>query len=164
LAHWNSGELVSVTFICNKASVNSPRSFAIGEITQSQANVCVAHYPGHIRRLGPCSLYSSTSIRPCLIWNQNGSYLYALFCQRLMLSYRWMIQAFSPPQPVDDSYLMDLILKSKQFKPAQIRRLPLSDITSNTGLHLDLRKRNGSPSLYSSVVTQNVRVHQDRPS
>ena len=78
-----------------------------------------------------------------------------------------------PPQRVDDFYLMDCILKSKQFKPAQIRRLnycrlylqaiTLSDITTNTGLHLDLSKRNGSPSLYSSV-TQNVRVNQDRPS
>ena len=77
------------------------------------------------------------------------------------------------PQRVDDSYLMDLILQSKQFKPAQIRRLnycrlylqaiTLSDITTNTGLHLDLSKRNGFPSLYSSV-TNNVRVHQDRPS
>jgi exonuclease III len=78
-----------------------------------------------------------------------------------------------PLQRVADAYLMDLILDSKQFKPAQIRRLnycrlylqaiTISDITTNTGLHLDLSKRNGLPSLYSSV-TQNVRVHQDSPS
>jgi hypothetical protein len=75
-----------------------------------------------------------------------------------------------PPQRVSDSYLMDHILRSKQFKPAQIRRLnycrlflqavTISDVTTNSGLTLDMSKRNGLPSLFGSV-TQNVRVNQD---
>jgi hypothetical protein len=79
----------------------------------------------------------------------------------------------SPPQRIHDSYLMDHILQSKQFKPAQIRCLnycrlylqavTVSDITTNAGLQLDLSKRKGHPSLVSSV-TQYIRVHQDRPT
>jgi hypothetical protein len=69
---------------------------------------------------------------------------------------------------------MDHILSSKQFKPAQIRRLnycrlrlqsvTISDVTTNSGLTLDsMSTREGLLSLDSSV-TQNVRVNQDRPS
>ncbi|KAI2512751.1 hypothetical protein MHU86_1539 [Fragilaria crotonensis] len=78
-----------------------------------------------------------------------------------------------PLQREHDSYLMDHVLESRQFQPAQIRRInycrlylqavTVSDISTNNGLQLDMSKREGQFSLYSSV-TQCVRVNQDRPS
>ena len=78
-----------------------------------------------------------------------------------------------PLQRENDSYIMDHILASHQFKPAQIRRInycrlylqavTVSDITTNNGLMLDMSKNTGHISLYSSV-TQCIRVNQDRPS
>jgi hypothetical protein len=67
-----------------------------------------------------------------------------------------------PPQRQHDSYLMDHILQSKKFTPAQFRRLnycrlylqavTISDITTNAGLQLDMSKRKGQFSLLSSTT------------
>lgn len=78
-----------------------------------------------------------------------------------------------PLQRVHDFYLMDAILESRQFTPAQVRRLnfcrlylqavTVSDLTTAEGICLDPGKLHGEPSLMSSS-TRYVLVHQERPS
>ena len=79
-----------------------------------------------------------------------------------------------PKQREGDEYLMNMILESGQFTNLEIRRLnycrlylqaiTLSDITDATGTQLDMSKRTGEMSRYSSRTTSLVRVNQDRPS
>ena len=78
-----------------------------------------------------------------------------------------------PKQRERDEYLMDMILESGQFTNLEIRRLnycrlflqavTLSDITDTSGEQLDLSKRQGELSMYSSR-TMLLNVKQDRPS
>ncbi|KAI2493807.1 hypothetical protein MHU86_20730 [Fragilaria crotonensis] len=78
-----------------------------------------------------------------------------------------------PLQRVNDRYVMDEILASQQFTPAQLRRLnycrlylqavTLADLTVSNGCQLDHSKLMGTPSLYSSA-TQYVQINQDQPS
>ena len=78
-----------------------------------------------------------------------------------------------PKQRAGDEYIMDMILASGQFTTLQIKRLnycrlflqavTLSDITDESGEHLDMHKRDGKLSTYSSRTTL-LQVHQDRPS
>ena len=78
-----------------------------------------------------------------------------------------------PKQREGDEYLMDMILESGQFTNIEIRRLnycrlylqavTLSDITEANGNQLDMSKRLGEMSMYSSRTTL-LQVNQDRPS
>jgi hypothetical protein len=71
-----------------------------------------------------------------------------------------------------DQHIMDVILESKKFTAAQLRRLnfcrlflqavTLSDLSDETGLKLDPSKLRGFPSDRSSITTW-LHVHQDRP-
>ena len=73
-----------------------------------------------------------------------------------------------PLQRVNDRYVMDEILASQQFTPAQLRRLnycrlylqavTLADLTVSNGCQLDHSKLMGTPSLYSSA-TQYVKIN-----
>lgn len=72
-----------------------------------------------------------------------------------------------------DAYIMDLILESDKFTPAEIRRLnycrlylqaiTISDLAHATGIDLDLSMRCGSPSLQSSISRWHT-IHQERPA
>ncbi len=76
-------------------------------------------------------------------------------------------------QRIHDAYIMDAILQSNQFSPAQIRHLnycrlylqavTISDITDVAGRSLDKSKLHGKPSLMSSTTTL-LHVHQEWPS
>lgn len=76
-------------------------------------------------------------------------------------------------QRAHDAYIMDLILESKKFSNAEIRRLnycrlylqatTLSDLSQTSGTSLDQSKLVGTPSLLSSV-TVDMQVYQERPS
>ena len=71
----------------------------------------------------------------------------------------------------DGAYIMDLILKSKKFQPAQIRTLnycrlylgavTISDLTTTSGLNLDNAKLQGHISQLSST-TRWLKIHQER--
>jgi hypothetical protein len=77
------------------------------------------------------------------------------------------------PQRENDQYIMDIILQSNQFKPAEVRRLnycrlylnvvTLADITKPNGFDLDPCLLEGNVSLYSSSTRWHT-VNQDRPS
>lgn len=77
------------------------------------------------------------------------------------------------PQRVNDSAIMDIILASGRFVPAEIRRLnycrlylqavTISDLTNVQGDRLDIIKLHGEFSLISSRTIQTF-IHQERPS
>ena len=79
----------------------------------------------------------------------------------------------APVEREHDAHIMDLILKSKQFKPGQIRALnycrlylgavTLSDLTTPPGISLDNAKLNGQVSRLSST-TRWMKIHQERPA
>jgi len=66
-----------------------------------------------------------------------------------------------PIQCVNDAYIMDMVLASGKFKPAQIRQInycrmylqavTISDISRANGMELDLPMRRGQPSPQSST-------------
>ena len=72
-----------------------------------------------------------------------------------------------------DCHLMDIIIQSGTFKPAEIRKLnycrlylnavTLADITKPNGEELDPCLLKGQPSLYSGITTWHT-INQDRPS
>jgi hypothetical protein len=76
-------------------------------------------------------------------------------------------------QRQNDVYLMDVILEKGNFIAAEIRRLnycrlylgaiTLSDITTVNGTLIDPGKKQGMPSLFSSLPIQNIIV-QERPA
>ena len=78
-----------------------------------------------------------------------------------------------PLEREHDDYIMDLILQSEAFQPAQIRILnycrlylgavTLSDLTTTTGIYLDNAKLKGHTSRMS-IVTRWLKIHQERPS
>ena len=78
-----------------------------------------------------------------------------------------------PIQRQHDTHIMDMILESQKFSPAQIRRLnycrlylqavTISDSTDTTGTQLDAAKLAGTPSVKCSTTTW-LHVNQDRPS
>ena len=78
-----------------------------------------------------------------------------------------------PLERVHDSYIMDSIIRSKQFTRTQIRRLNycrlylnavmLSDLTTVAGDRLDPDKLRGYTSLFSTH-NQWMRINQERPS
>ena len=77
------------------------------------------------------------------------------------------------PQRENDQYLMDIIVNSARFTPAEIRKLnycrlyllavTLSDISKPNGCELGSCLLQGRPSLYSSRTRWHT-VNQDRPS
>ena len=79
----------------------------------------------------------------------------------------------APLERVHDEYIMDRIVHSHQFTPAQIRTLnycrlylgalTLSDLTTTTGRYLDQAKVAGRPSLMGSTSSW-LKVHQESPS
>ena len=79
----------------------------------------------------------------------------------------------APLEREHDDYIMDLIIQSQQFQPAQIRMLnycrmylgaiTLSDLTTPRGIYLDNAKLRGHISRLSSTTTW-LRIHQTRPS
>ena len=81
--------------------------------------------------------------------------------------------AIPPPQRERDLHLMDVILESRAFTDAEIRKLnycrlhlkasTLSDITNVDGITLDKAKLSGSVSFLSSVSHGDF-IHQDKPS
>jgi hypothetical protein len=78
-----------------------------------------------------------------------------------------------PVEREHDEHIMDIILKSNKFQPAQIRMLnycrlylgavTLSDLTTPTGIYLDNAKLKGEISRWSST-TQWLTIHQTRPA
>ncbi len=78
-----------------------------------------------------------------------------------------------PLERVHDGYIMDRILSSKTFTPAQIRCLnycrlflnaiTLSDVSTVAGSRLDPDKLGGYSSLLSTT-SRWMQIHQDRPS
>jgi hypothetical protein len=78
-----------------------------------------------------------------------------------------------PTQREHDCYLMDMIIQSKQFTPAEIRKLnycrlflqavTLSDITKPNGMELDPCFLQGRSSLHSGRTRWHT-INQDRPS
>ena len=76
-------------------------------------------------------------------------------------------------QRENDSYIMDLILASNHYSPAEIRRLnycriylnvvTISDLTMPDGVHIDKSVRDGRPDIHSSRPTI-LSINQERPS
>ena len=72
-----------------------------------------------------------------------------------------------------DEYIMDLVLRSEKFSPAEIRKInycrlflqavTISDLSMATGTELDNSKFRGTPSLMSST-TSTLTPHQENPS
>ena len=79
----------------------------------------------------------------------------------------------APLERVNDDYIMERIVKSGKFSPAQIRTanycrlflgaVTLSDLTTTTGKYLDQAKVAGRPSLLGTTTTW-LKVHQESPS
>lgn len=79
----------------------------------------------------------------------------------------------APLERAHDEYIMDRLVHSHQFSPAQTRTLnycrlylgalTLSDLTTTTGRYLDQAKVAGRPSLMGTT-TQWLRVNQESPS
>ena len=77
-----------------------------------------------------------------------------------------------PKQRVNDAYIMDMVLASSKFKPAQIwqidycrmylQAVTISDITRANGMQLDMPMRRGQPSPQSSTSRWH-RFNQIRP-
>jgi hypothetical protein len=71
------------------------------------------------------------------------------------------LNIWPPVQRVHDGYIMDMILASGQFKPAQIQQFnccrmylqaaTISDITRANGMQLDMPMYRGQPSPQSST-------------
>jgi hypothetical protein len=78
-----------------------------------------------------------------------------------------------PLQRVHDAHIMDIVLQSKKFTVAEIRRInycrlflqavTLSDLATVDGQYVDASKLNGHPSLRSSSTTL-MHINQDHPS
>ena len=78
-----------------------------------------------------------------------------------------------PLERVNDDYIMERIVHSHQFTPAQTKTLnycrlylgalTLSDLTTTTGRHLDQAKVQGRLSLWGTT-TQHLKIHQESPS
>ena len=108
---------------------------------------------------------------PYRIFNLNGWHLCSFF-----VSISTSIQLDDPcvpqPQRENDQYIMDIIFRSAQFKPVEIRKLnycrlymnvvTLADITKPNGLNLDPCLSKGNLSLLSSSTRWHT-VNQDRP-
>lgn len=100
----------------------------------------------------------------------------ASLCSFLM-SIRASIQLDDPCVPAlqrkHDCYLMDIIIQTGRFKPAEVRKLndcqlhlnavTLADITKPNGIDLDPCLLAGQPSLYSGCTSWHT-INQDRPS
>ena len=79
----------------------------------------------------------------------------------------------APLERVDDNYIMERVVQSNQFTPAQTRTLnycclylgalTLSDLTTTTGRYLDQAKVAGRPSLLGTTTTW-LKIHQESPS
>ena len=79
----------------------------------------------------------------------------------------------APLERVNDDYIMERIVHSHKFTPAQIKTLnycrlylgalTLSDLTTTTGRYIDQTKVMGRPSLWSTT-TKWLKIHQESPS
>ena len=79
----------------------------------------------------------------------------------------------APIERENDDYIMDLIIQSNEFKPAQVRMLnycrlylgavTLSDLTTTAGIYLDNAKLNGHISRMSND-TRWLKIYQSRPA
>ena len=79
----------------------------------------------------------------------------------------------APMERENDQYIMEVVLRSNKFKPAQIRvinycrlylgAITLADLTTPNGLYLDNAKLNGQVSRFSNV-TRWLKIRQDRPA